>query len=101
MAGKYLANLHLNKTICAYIINNYCSEASKIQYLKRSARRGTSVCSSMFKFIVNEAYHIELLRCMEGENKIIDSIIHGKIKVGNRYDPNASYHRIRRWYKWF
>ena len=74
--GKYLANLHLNKTICAYIINNYCSEVPKIQYLKRSARRGTSVCSSMFKFIVNEAYHIYLLRCMEGENKIIDSISH-------------------------
>ena len=23
MVGKYLANLHLNKTICAYIINNH------------------------------------------------------------------------------
>ena len=42
MVGKYLANIHLNKTICTYIINNYCSEALKIQYLKRSARRGTS-----------------------------------------------------------
>ena len=63
--GKYLANLRLNKTIYVYIINNYCFEALKIQYSKRSARRGTSpsfyTCViecfvvSMFAFTVNEA----------------------------------------------
>ena len=58
---KYLANLHLNKTICAYIIVLKCQ---RIQYLKRSARRGISpsfytyviecVVVSMFELTVNE-----------------------------------------------
>ena len=59
---KNVANLHLNKTICTYII---VLKHLKIQYLKRSARRGTSpifymcviecVVVSMFEFTVNEA----------------------------------------------
>ena len=64
MVGKHLANLHQNKTRCAYI-NNIVPKRLKIQYLKRSARRGTSpsfcmyviecVVVSMFEFTVNEA----------------------------------------------
>ena len=34
MVGKYLVNLHLNKTICAYTINNYCSEVFKNSVLE-------------------------------------------------------------------
>ena len=62
VVGKYLANLHLNKTICAYII---VLKRLNIQYLKRSAQRGTSpsfytciieyVIVSKFEFTVNEA----------------------------------------------
>ena len=62
MVGKYLANLHLNKTICTYII---VPKHLKTQYLKRSARKSTSpsfftcviecVVVSMFEFTVNEA----------------------------------------------
>ena len=57
-----------------------CSEAPKIQYLKRSAQRGTSpsfhtcvikcVVVSKFEFTVNEATTSSyVLRCMEGETK--------------------------------
>ena len=76
MVGKYLTNLHLNKTICAYII---VLKRLKIQYLKCSAQRGTSpsfymciieyVIVSMFEFTMNEATtssHYD----MEGESKI-------------------------------
>ena len=62
VVGKYLTNLHLNKTICAYII---VLKRLKIQYLKRLAQRGTSpsfytcviesLVVSMFEFTVNEA----------------------------------------------
>ena len=35
LVGKYLANAALNKTICAYIIKNYCFNApEKIMYLQ-------------------------------------------------------------------
>ena len=99
MVGKYLANLHLNKTICAYIINNYCSEAltnsvldafgSKRVLLLHQAFTCAIECVvvSMFVFTVNEL-KATTLRCVEGESKI---------KVGNRYDPYASYHRIHCW----
>ena len=39
VVGKYLANLDLNKTVCAYII---VPKRLKIQYLKCLARRGVS-----------------------------------------------------------
>ena len=69
MVGKYLANLHLNKTIWAYIIN-IVSKRQKIQY--SSVRRGVwlekvatspnfytcvieSVVVNRFEFTVNEA----------------------------------------------
>ena len=67
MVGKYLANLHLNKTICAYIINNYCSEAPKNSVLEvfgskryftkllHMCNRAERVVVSMFEFTVNEA----------------------------------------------
>ena len=45
MVGKYLVNLHLNKTICAYIIVLKCL---KIQYLKQSAQRGISPSFYMY-----------------------------------------------------
>ena len=66
MVGKYLANLHLNKTICAYIIN-YCSKApnnsvlevlgSKKYFTKllHVCNRAECVVVSMFEFTVNEA----------------------------------------------
>ena len=63
MAGKYLANLHLNKTICTYIIN-YCFEAPKNsvleafglkRYFTKLLHVYNRVCSSMFEFTVNEA----------------------------------------------
>ena len=67
MVGKYLANLQLNKTICAYIINNYCSKAPKnsvleVFGLKRYFTKLLHVCNraecvvvSKFEFTVNEA----------------------------------------------
>ena len=67
MVGKSLVNLHLNKTICAYVINNYCSETPKISVLeafglKRYFTKLLHVCNqaecvlvSMFEFTVNEA----------------------------------------------
>ena len=83
--GKYLANLHLNKTICAYII---VLKHLKIQYLKCSAQRGTSpsfytcviksVVVSMFEFTVNEATTSSYQDIW-------------KVKA-NRYDPYASCH---------
>ena len=65
--GKYLANLHLNKTICAYIINNYCSgtpsnsvlEAlgSKSYFIKllHMCNQAECIVVSMLEFTVNEA----------------------------------------------
>ena len=68
MVGKYLVNLHLNKTICAYIINNYCSEAFKNSVLEvfSSKRYFTKllqvcnlVCSSEYICIhCKRGYHI-------------------------------------------
>ena len=65
MVGKYLANLQLNKTICAYIINKYCSEALKNSVLKPFDLKRyftklfmcvmMCVVVSMFVFTVNEA----------------------------------------------
>ena len=67
MVGNYLVNLHLNKTICAYIINNCCSKAPKNSVLeafgsKRYFTKLLHVCdrakcvvASMFEFTVNEA----------------------------------------------
>ena len=65
MMGKYLANLHLRKTICTIIIN--CSEApnnsvlealgSKKYFTKllHVCNRTECVVVSMFEFTVNEA----------------------------------------------
>ena len=67
MVGKYLVNLHPDKTICACIINNYCSEApnnsvlealgSKKYFTKllHVCNRAECVVVSMFEFTVNEA----------------------------------------------
>ena len=67
MVGKYMVNLHLNKTICTYIINNYCSEApnnsvpevfgSKKYFTKllHVCNRAECVVVSMLEFTVNEA----------------------------------------------
>ena len=67
MVGKYLANLYLNKTICTYIINNYCSEVPNNSVLealglKKYFTNLLHVCNwaecvvvSMFEFTVNEA----------------------------------------------
>ena len=67
MVRKYLANLHLNETIYAYIINNYCSEAPNNSVLetfslKRYFTKLLHVCNqaecvvvSMFEITVNEA----------------------------------------------
>ena len=67
MVGKYLVNLHLNKTICTYIINNYCSKVPKNSVLEafglkryftkllHVCNRAECVVASMFEFIVNEA----------------------------------------------
>ena len=67
MVGKYLVNLYLNKTICAYIINNYCSEVpnnsvlealgSKKYFTKllHMCNQAECVVVSMFEFTVNEA----------------------------------------------
>ena len=67
MVGKYLANLHLNKTTCTYIINNYCSKVPNNSVLeafssKKYFTKLLHVCNraecavvSMFEFIVNKA----------------------------------------------
>ena len=67
MVGKYLANLHLNKTICAYIINNYCSKVPNNSVLEafgskkyftqllHVCNRPECVVVSMFEFTVNKA----------------------------------------------
>ena len=67
MVGKYLANLHLNKTIYAYIINNYCSEVPNNSVLKEVSSKkyftkllhmcnqAECVVVSLFEFTVNEA----------------------------------------------
>ena len=71
MVGKYLANLILNKTICASMIKIALEVSEKLQCLKQSAWRGARpnfytcvikcVVVSMFEFTVNEA-----TICMEG-----------------------------------
>ena len=60
-------NLHLNKRICAYIINNYCSKVPKnsvfeVFGLERYSTKLLHMCNraervvvSMFEFTVNEA----------------------------------------------
>ena len=65
MVGKYLANLNLNKTIYASMINIALEVPEKLQCLKQSACRGVwpnfytyvikCVVVSMFKFTVNKA----------------------------------------------
>ena len=66
MVGKYLANLNLNKTVCAYIFNNHCSKVpdnsvlevlgSKKYFTKllHVCNRAECVVVSMFEFTVNE-----------------------------------------------
>ena len=63
-------NLHLNKTICAYVINSYCSKAPNNSLLEafgskkyltvftkllHVCNQAECVVVSMFEFTVNEA----------------------------------------------
>ena len=72
---EYLANLYPNKTICAYIINNYCSEVPNNSVLevfdsKKYFTKLLHVCNwadsvvvSMFEFTVNKALHLAFKKC--------------------------------------
>ena len=79
------------------LYNKYCSEApnssvlvafSSKRYFTKLLHVCNQVCSSEYVLIhCKRGYHIKLLRHVEGKIKI---------KVGNRYDPYASYHRMHR-----
>ena len=81
VVGKYLANLHLNKTIRLY----NCSKSPKNSVFEDSARRGTS--PSFY------TYEIECVVVSISEFTV-NEVTTSSYKA---LDPYVSYHQIHRW----